>query len=181
MGDLPPRVETARLTLRPIEPADAAALVRNLTPAVTRWLASWPDPMTTEIALARIERSRSAMRRGGHVFYALERREDRRVIGGFSGGLTAENHGRMEIAYHLAQDCQGAGYMREASQAALGAIWRLMPIEAVEAGAQIANQASFAVMEAMGMTAIDERMVYSPVRDREEAYRFYELRRPRGL
>ena len=56
-----------------------------------------------------------------------------------------------------------------------------MPIEAVEAGAQIANQASFAVMEAMGMTTIDERMVYSPVRDREEAYRFYELRRPRGL
>lgn len=163
--------------MRPIATTDAPALARNLTPAVTRWLASWPDPMTLEIALARIERSRSAMRRGGHVFYALERREDRRVIGGFSGGLT-DDRARMEIAYHLAEDCHGAGYMREASQAALAAIWRLMPIQAIEAGAQVANQASFAVMEAMGMTAIDERMVYSPVRERDEAYRFYELRRP---
>ncbi|WP_312166924.1 GNAT family N-acetyltransferase [Phenylobacterium sp.] len=180
MGDLPPHIETARLTLRPIEPRDAPALARNLTSAVTQWLASWPDPMTPEIALARIERSRSAMRRGGHVFYALERREDGRMIGGFSGGLTAGDLTRMEIAYHLAEDCHGLGYMREASQAALDAIWERLPIEAVEAGAQITNSASFAVMKAMGMTAIDERMVYSPVRDREEAYRFYELRRPRG-
>lgn len=178
MNGLLPVIETQRLILRAIEPGDAAALAANLTPAVTRWLASWPDPMTPEIALARITRSQAAMRRGGHVFYVLERRSDHRVIGGLSGGITAADRQRMELAYHLAEDCQGSGYMGEAARAALPVLWSLIPVQVMEAGAQIANAASFGVMKAMGMTPIGERLVYSSARDREEASQFFEVRRP---
>lgn len=48
----------------------------------------------------------------------------------------------------------------------------------MEAGAQVENQASFAVMAALGMTPADERMVYSSVRERQEPTQFFELRRP---
>jgi len=86
----------------------------------------------------------------------------------------------MEISYHLAEDCQGQGYMREAKAAAMPVLWRLIPAEVMEAGAQLENQASFSVMAALGMTPADERLVYSSVRDRHEPTRFFELRRPRS-
>lgn len=113
-----PAVETERLTLRCFEPSDAPALARNMTPAVTRWLISWPDPMTPQIALQRIERSCAGMARGKQVFYAIVRRADGRVIGGVGCGLSPDDPRRMELGYHLAEDCQGSGFMREAACAA---------------------------------------------------------------
>lgn len=181
MTDLLPRLSTDRLTLRAFELDDAAELARNMTPAVTRWLASWPDPVTTSYATARIERARTGMRRGVSLFYALQRNADGRVIGGIGGGVLAADPSRLEISYHLAEDCHGAGYMGEAVRTALPAIWRLMPVQAIEAGAQVGNAASFGVMKALGMTPTDERLVYSSARDRHEPTQFYEIRRPKTL
>lgn len=179
--DLLPIVQTARLRLRAFEPGDAADLSRNMTPGVTRWLASWPDPVTQDYALARIERARAGMARGASLFYALERTEDGRVIGGLGGGLVPQDPSRLEVSYHLAEDCHGAGYMGEAVRAALPVIWRLMPVRVIEAGAQLANAASFGVMKALGMSSAREQLVYSSARDRQEPTQFYELHRPQGL
>lgn len=176
--DLLPVIETERLRLRAFELSDADDMAANMTPSVTRWLASWPSPMSRDDAIARIERSRAAIRAGGHAFYALVRRSDDRVIGGVGAGLVREDPRRMEISYHLAADCHGQGFMREATQAAIPMLWRLLPAEVMEAGAQLGNGASFKIMKAMGMTPIDERLVYSSARDRHEPTLFYELRRP---
>lgn len=181
MTDLLTRIRTDRLTLRAFELQDAAALAHNMTPAVTRWLASWPDPVTIAYATARIERARAGMARGVSLFYALQRDADGRVIGGIGGGMLPDDPSRLEISYHLAEDCHGAGYMGEAVRAALPAIWRSMPVQVIEAGAQIGNAASFGVMKALGMTPTHERLVYSPARDHHEPTRFYEIRRPKGL
>lgn len=178
MSELLPVIETERLTLRALELSDAGDMAANMTPAVTAWLASWPSPMSREEALARIQRSRAAIRAGGYAYYALIRRADGRMIGGFGGGLVPEDRGRMEISYHLAEDCHGQGLMREATSAAVPMLWRLLPAQVMEAGAQLGNEASFKVMRAMGMTPAGERLVYSSVRDRHEATLFYELRRP---
>lgn len=180
MSELLPVIETERLRLRALEASDADDMAANMTPAVADWLASWPSPMSREAALARIERSRAAIRAGGYAYYALIRRADGRMIGGFGGGLVPEDHRRMEISYHLAEDCHGQGLMREASLAAVPMLWRLLPADVMEAGAQLGNEASFRVMQAMGMTPSEERLVYSSVRDRHEPTMFYELRRPGG-
>lgn len=179
MTDLLPVIETERLVLRAFEPSDAADMAANMTPAVTMWLASWPSPMTEEMALARIERSRAAIRAGGYAFYALARKSDRRVIGGFGGGIGAGGSTRAELSYHLAEDCHRQGYMREATEAAMPVLWRLFQVEVMEAGAQVGNTASFAVMKALGMTPTEKRMVYSSARDRHEPTQFYEMRRVR--
>ena len=178
MSDLLPVIETQRLVLRAFRPTDAADLAANMTPGVTRWLASWPSPMTEAMALSRIERSRAATRAGGYAFYALARKADGRVIGGFGGGIGVEGSTRAELSYHLAEDCHRRGYMREATEAAMPVLWRLLPVEVMEAGAQIDNAPSFAVMRALGMTPTDERLVYSPIRDRHEPTQFFEVRRP---
>ncbi len=180
MTELLPIIETERLRLRALEPRDAEDMAANITPAVARWMASWPSPMSREAALARIERSRAAIGGGGDAYYALIRRVDGRMIGGFGGGLTAEDPRRMEISYHLAENCHGQGLMREAATAAVPMLWRLLPAEVMEAGAQIGNGASFKVMKTLGMTPAGERLVYSSTRDRHEPTLFYELRRPEG-
>jgi ribosomal-protein-alanine N-acetyltransferase len=176
--ELLPIIETERLQLRAFELSDADDIVANMTPSVTRWLASWPSPLTRDEAVARIERSRAAMRDGVHAFYALARRADARVIGSVGAGLVAENPRRMEISYHLAEDCHGKGFMREATQVVIPMLWRIRPAEVMEAGAQLGNEASFKVMRSIGLTPVDERLVYSSVRDRHEPTLFYESRRP---
>jgi ribosomal-protein-alanine N-acetyltransferase len=173
-----PDIETERLTLRCFEPSDAAALARNMTPAVTRWLISWPDPMTPEIALQRIERSRAGMARGRQVFYAVVRRTDGRVIGGVGCGLSANEAHRMELGYHLAQDCHGLGYMREAACAAMPAFWRVFPAQVMEASALLGNEPSFKIMRALGLTPVGERVIHAPSRGADETHMVYELRRP---
>ncbi|MDP1599404.1 GNAT family N-acetyltransferase [Phenylobacterium sp.] len=173
-----PNIETERLTLRCFEPSDATALARNMTPAVTRWLISWPDPMTPQIALQRIERSRAGMARGDRVFYALVRRDDERVIGGLGCGLSPDDPQRMELGYHLAEDCHGFGYMREAACAAAPAFWRFFPAQVMEASAQLSNEASFKTMRALGLTPVGDRIVHAPARGVDETHRVYELRRP---
>jgi len=175
-----PTIVTPRLTLRPVEVEDATAIADLMSPTVTRWLASWPNPMTEGFARERIEQSRAAAARGGHIWWGLIHRTDHRLIGGFSGGLMQTDPRRMEIAYHIAETYQGAGYMREAAQAAIVAIWRLFDIDAIEAGAQIANAASFGIMRAVGMTPIGDRYVYSSARDRIEPCLFFELLRPKS-
>jgi ribosomal-protein-alanine N-acetyltransferase len=173
-----PDIETERLTLRCFETSDAAALARNMTPAVTRWLISWPDPMTPEIALQRIERSRAGMARGKQVFYAVVRRADGRVMGGVGCGLAADDPQRMELGYHLAQDCQGLGYMREAVSAATRAFWRFFPAQVMEASALLGNEPSFKIMRALGLTPVGKRVVHAPSRGLDETHMVYELRRP---
>ncbi len=168
---------TPRLTLRPVEIEDAAAIVEVMSPAVTKWLASWPQPMTPAFVRKRIAESIAATRRGGHIWWVVIHRADQRLIGKFSCGLTRADPRRMEVAYHIAEAYQGAGYMREAAQAAIAAIWRLFDVDAIEAGAQVENAGSFSVMRAMGMTLIGERDVYSSAREQFESCRFYELLR----
>jgi RimJ/RimL family protein N-acetyltransferase len=161
-----------------VEIEDAAAIVEVMSPAVTKWLASWPSPTTEAFASERIAEARAATERGGHIWWALIHRADQRLIGGFGCGLSEADPRRMEVSYHIAEAYQGAGYMREAAEAAIAAIWRLFDIDAIEAGAQIENAASFKLMRAMGMTPIGERDVYSSARDRIEPCSFYELLHP---
>ncbi len=173
-----PVIVTPRLVLRPVDIEDAAAIVEVMSPGVTRWLASWPDSMTQTVARERIAESRAATARGDHIWWGVIHRADQRLIGKFSGGLTEADRRRLDISYHIAEAYQGAGYMREAAQAAIAALWRLFDIDAIEAGAQVENAGSFRVMRALGMTPVGERDVYSSARERIERCRFYELLRP---
>lgn len=166
-GPLLPVIVTPRLRLRCLEPADAPSLAANLTPAVTRWLATWPDPVTVELAAERIQIAREGVRAGWHVGYGVERLSDGALIGGFGGDVDPTGD-VFEIGYHLAEHAHGQGYMTEAGRAAIAVLWDLMAIQRIEAVAQRENAASFAVMQRLGMSPAGQRLVHSLARDRWE-------------
>ncbi|WP_425995759.1 GNAT family N-acetyltransferase [Caulobacter sp. DWR1-3-2b1] len=162
-----PVLTTPRLKLRCFRISDAPVLAANLTPAVTRWLATWPDPVSVALAAERIATARQGALAGWHVGYAIERLSDGVLIGGFGGG-TADAPDPVDVGYHLAEHAHGQGYMVEAGRAAIAAMWDLLPMRVIEAVAQRENAASFAIMRRLGMTPTGQRLVHSPARDRWE-------------
>ena len=74
-------VDTPRLRLRPVHEGDAEATARLMTPALSRWLASWPSPITAAAVAARIASLRQAIAAGRTLCFAIERREDGAMIG----------------------------------------------------------------------------------------------------
>ncbi|MCA0355579.1 MAG: GNAT family N-acetyltransferase [Proteobacteria bacterium] len=176
--ELLPVVVTPRLRLRCWRSSDAAVLSANMTSRVSRWLSSWPDPTSTELALQRIVEARAGVCEGWHVSYAIERLADGLVIGGFGGGARNQRT-RVEIGYHLAEAAHGQGYMGEAAQAGLSALWSLLPAaETIEAQAHPDNAASRAILTALGMRFVGERPVFASARDTWEPGCWYEIDRP---
>lgn len=171
-------IRTERLLMRGWQAGDADALAEIMTPDVTRWLSSWPTPMTPAVALQRIAAMQAAVHQGKGLDYAIVRQADDRLIGGLAVKFADDPPACVKLGYYLGPGCQGRGYMREAAQAAIAHIWRRLPTEVIEAGAQLDNEASFAVMRAVGMQLQGERLVYAAARGREETCRFYQVRRP---
>ena len=176
--ELLPVLVTPRLRLRCWRLSDATVLSANMTPKVSRWLSSWPDPTSPELALQRIVEARAGVSQGWHVSYAIERLADDLVIGGFGGGAKDQRL-RVEIGYHLAEGAHGQGYMTEAAQAGLAALWSLLPaVETIEAQAHPDNAASRAILSKLGMRLVGERLVFASARDAWEPGCWYEIDRP---
>jgi ribosomal-protein-alanine N-acetyltransferase len=77
-------IETGRVRLRAVNPEDASAIARLMTLAVSRWLASWPYPLTEEAACERIERWRTAVAERRAFQCAVERQSDAMLMGWIS-------------------------------------------------------------------------------------------------
>lgn len=170
-------LETTRLRLRCVTIEDAAAMSELMTPAVSRWLAAWPTPLTVEMAAARIESSRRMARAGDALPFAVTDKTTGELFGWASIHRDQEASTSGSFGYWLAEHRHGKGYMRELAPRAIAAGFELLKLETIRAGAQIENAASFAVMRACGMKPAGEAMVHAPARARDEPCRFYEIRR----
>lgn len=171
-------VETARLTLRCVRPGDAAPTSAMMTPAVSRWVASWPVPLTTRMAAARIAVARQAAAAGRALPFAVERRSDGALLGWAGVEHDAADGSRGALGYWLGEAHHGHGYMREAAPAIVAAAFARLGLAVIEAGAQPGNTASFAVLRACGMVPVGERAVFAPARGRAESCLFHETARP---
>ncbi len=149
---------------------------RLMTPGVARWVASWAYPFTAEMAEERIRINRARAVEGKGMPCAVVRKEDGQFMGYI--GLFATEPGRAAFGYWLGEDFHGQGYMREAAPAVLRAGFELLGVKVIEAGAQLANVASFAVMKACGMRAVGERMTFAASRQMEELCAYYEATAP---
>lgn len=105
---------------------------------------------TTALIVDLQERSR---RNGGYTYWAVERREDGRVIGfcGLDRGHEKPIEGALEIGWRLASDCWRQGYAVEAARASLAWARHTFPSEPVVAITAAINERSRALMEKLGM------------------------------
>jgi len=145
--------ETERLVVRGWHLADVDAffdLYRRWE--VARWLGSTPRALETlDEAEARVTRwaelNRSAEDEGR---WAVERREDGRVVGTVLLVRLPDGDGEVEVGWHLHPDAWGHGYATEAARGALDWGFR-RGLEEALAVVRPGNTASAAVCRRLGM------------------------------
>lgn len=145
------RLDTARLTLRDWRDDDLDALHGICCdPLVMATIGPLQD---REAARAGLDRLMARTARDGHTFWALERKEDSRVIGfcGIARGTVPIIADELEIGWRLASDCWGRSYAREAAEAAIAWSAANRPAQPICAITSVGNHRSRGLMERLGM------------------------------
>ncbi|WP_419902358.1 GNAT family N-acetyltransferase [Kiloniella sp.] len=169
---------TARLKLRLFEDGDAIVISELMTPDVSRWLSSWPANITKQETLIKISKYRNDTMDKRGLTVAIIRLEDNCVIGSLSVGVKPDNTKVGVIGYWIGEQFQGKGYLGEIINCFVNDAFKYLGIKTLEAGAQLENHASFAMMRKMGMAPIGKKSLYVPSRDRDEEVLYYALSRP---
>ena len=154
MRNDPPTLDTPRLQLRSVEPADAAPTAALVTPDVTANLSTWPSPMTQQQALARILESKRLESSREAINFAILERGQGTLIGWIGLIRTGERSGR--LGYWVGSAWRGRGLMKEAAAAALPAAATFLGVTEVVALALPGNLPSVAVLDALGFRAAGE-------------------------
>jgi RimJ/RimL family protein N-acetyltransferase len=148
-------IETDRLILRDWREADVDAFDRHTnTPNVMRWLggvasrAELEERLRTRVMVWRAER--------GFTFWAVERKADGELLG-FCGIKIADTpgapvEGMYEVGWRLREDAWGQGYAKEAATASLDFAFNRLGADRVVALTFIQNEASWGLMQRLGMT-----------------------------
>ena len=147
-------LETERLLIRPWRHTDAPRLLDLLSRLeVVKWLGDGEPVLMRDLDEAHTRVNRYAERDDPPLgMWAVERRSDGVVLGTvLLLTLPNDDHGEVEIGWHLHPDAWGHGYATEAARAVLdhGFAGGLREIIAV---AHTDNDASIAVMRRLGMT-----------------------------
>jgi RimJ/RimL family protein N-acetyltransferase len=148
MRDGPPSLDTPRLRLRPVEPADAGATAALVTPDVTANLSTWPSPMTEAQARARILESRRLEHSREAINFAILDRAQGELLGWI--GLIRMGERTARLGYWLGSAHRGRGLMKEAAAAALPAAAAFLEVTDVVALALPGNRPSIAVLDSLG-------------------------------
>lgn len=143
-------LRTARLLLRPLRDADAAALLAIFSdPRVMRYW-STPPWQSIEQATAMIDRDAKAMAAGEHLRLGLERVEDGVLIGTCTLFDISAQCRRAEVGYGMAAHAWGQAYMDEALRALLNHGFGELGLNRVEADIDPRNEASARSLERLG-------------------------------
>ena len=147
---------TSRLRLRPFSPADAPALHAPWNdPDVGRWL--WDGgPRCSRDRATRSSRPASAtFRERGFGMFTLRAAEDPEAVIGFAGLRTIGETSDIEVLYAPLPSCWGRGLATEAARAVLDWGFDTLGLDAIAAGADPPNRASFEVMARLGMRLLE--------------------------
>ena len=153
-------IVTERLTLRPPERSDAAALVvalNNLN--VSRWTGRIPYPYGAADAEAFLDHHEAPA--PDELMLLITRAGQ--LIGGIGIGFG-------EIGYWLAEEHWGQGYGREAARAMTDHGFEVLELEELEASYQLGNAASRRILLGLGFVETGEGRAFSKARQAEVAH-----------
>lgn len=148
-------IETPRLILRDWREGDIAPFTRHTnTEPVMRWLGGVKSE--AEIRAVVEDRLMRWQAERGFTFWAVERKADAALLG-FCGLKIADTpgspiEGRHEIGWRLREDVWGQGYAKEGAAASLDFAFEKLSAPEVVAITFIQNEASWGLMERLGMT-----------------------------
>ncbi|MCW2680304.1 MAG: N-acetyltransferase [Frankiales bacterium] len=146
-------IGTPRLLVRPFREDDLDAIhALQSDPEVVRylpWLLRTREESQTWLA-ARIAAS-TLEADDDAVAYAVERRDDGRVLGSITLFLRSIEHEQGEIGFVLERSAQGQGYAAEATAAVLDLAFPALDLHRVVGKADARNTASATLMQRLGM------------------------------
>ncbi len=145
-------IETERLLLREFRADDERAIHAYASdPEVVR-LMIW-GPNTLEQTQAFLQTMLKAQEQWPRPFVelAIELRGEGRMIGSIGLRVKDERNRAADIGYILSRSDWGCGYMTEAARAILNVAFRQLDLHRVWATCDPRNQASYRVMEKLGM------------------------------
>jgi len=145
-------LQTKRLTLRPMTPADTDAVFAMRSDPVVQRYGSHPPWTDRKTAVEYIERDVRAMAAGEHAQFAIVRREDGVVVGTCTLFHLDEPCRRAEVGYVLLPPQWGQGYANEAVTALLDWGFEHLALNRVEADIDPRNAASARALERLGFT-----------------------------
>lgn len=146
-------LETARLSLSPVEPQDANELWRGVESSRDRleqWLPWVPFTTDAESSYRYCDASATDWDHARACRFAIRERATRRFVGVVGIETLAHLHQSGELGYWLRNDASGRGYMTEAAQQVL--VWAFQRVGAhrVRVAAATDNHASLAVIARLG-------------------------------
>jgi RimJ/RimL family protein N-acetyltransferase len=148
-------IETRRLLLRNWREEDLEPFIRHTnTEPVMRWLGGVrPAEEHRDLFRTRVMRWQSER---GFTFWLVERKSDCEILG-FCGLKIASDagspvEGELEIGWRLREDAWGQGYAKEAATASLDFAFDRLAARHVVALTVAGNEASWGLMERLGMT-----------------------------
>lgn len=156
--------ETKRLWLRTWEEADIAPFAEHCnTPALMRWTGEVQDEAAIRAGFERMAASQAEY---GHSLWMVERKADRALLG-FCGikrvaDVASNMLGEFEIGWRLREDVWGQGYASESATASLDAAFGRFGAPHVLAFTVIQNEASWGLMERLGMTRRADMDFFDP-------------------
>ena len=171
-------LRTARLTLRPLSPDDAAPSARMMSPAIARWTGAWTGAETAEEVGERIARSLEAEQAGRRFMRAACLTETGELIGWVGVVRLDADPRRGSLGYWFGEAWFGQGYGKEAARAVFDASWDALDVHVIEAAAQVANPASHRILLGLGMRPMGQRMELATARGAADLCEWYELERP---
>ena len=135
-------IETPRLSIRPLAPADRAEM-----------LALWSDPGNERVEEDAPREQIRAWAEG--VPWGVWESESGALVGDCSL-FFADEHGEWELAYGLRRDRWGRGYATEAARACVRYGFEELRLERIVADVDPANPASVRVLEKCGFERVGD-------------------------
>ena len=151
----PPTLETDRLVLRPIIPADAPAVFLYCSnPAVTRYTLFETHQSLDDARwfAGEFTRSRYVSREPDPFGMVLKTDPLRTVVGCLGAHWASQPNLTMEFGYSLAEPFWGRGLVAEAAGAVLRYVFEEYAVERVQARVFVGNDASERVLQKLGFT-----------------------------
>lgn len=149
----PPILETERLILRDLRASDAQDVFDyGKRPNVSEFTL-WEKHNSIEDSLSYINiYAGSNYSNGEPEPFAIELKENGKMIGCAGAFWVSKKNRMMELAYVISDDYWGRGIVAEASQAVLDYCFKLYGIERMQCRCKVGNDASFRVMEKLGFS-----------------------------
>ena len=147
-----PILETDRLLLRKLKSSDVEAIYAyGSDPAVSEFV-TWPTHQTIEDTQQFLDIILSLYENNQAVFWGIELKEEKRLIGTINFVSWQQNHHVGEIGYVLAQQHWHKGYMTEAAEQVIQFGFEQMELERIQAKCDVENSGSERVMQKAGMS-----------------------------